>query len=576
MPRDLIGALFDELSATELPVPAQAAVMERGRQRRARARVTAVVCALALVALAGSAVGYIQHAAGSSAQRSTSQRGKAKGGHTRPRPSGIPAAKLPPTGTGPLLLSLLEVQGQNPYWELVMTRLASTVTPAALPSPPTWADSQAGIATDPAGGWVISYATSPANALGQAPERLATVSASGQIQPFGPAFARQLAVTALAVRPDGSAVAVALSHPNTRNKSAQIELVPLPGHPGADRTWTLAGPGWVRTMAESLSWAPGGTLLTYIPGGDETGGGFAGDGAVTLDTASPGRIAPSTSNWPPFLKHKGQCALRAGAWQVSTGTYIALEQCADSVVVVAANYVTGADQSTAVQLPGGLHTPYWGCGQPLLDPEPSASDVLISGCGLYLYSHGRITAVPGPLAGATFWSGRGASGTAAGHFTFQGNGIGDATFGQPEAAAIAELDKVLGSPTTPQPTGDAGNCTVDAYLTWPTMTAYFFRGRFVGYNSASLLGAQVSGAPNVIPSASTAAGLRIGDDVAQARRIYGRAFVVLFSQGGSWRVTTSTGMLDGYLTAVPDRPAPPVPRVADVSAGSVGCPAASP
>jgi hypothetical protein len=165
---------------------------------------------------------------------------------------------------------------------------------------------------------------------------------------------------------------------------------------------------------------------------------------------------------------------------------------------------------------------------------------------------------------------------AAGHFTFRGNGIGGAAFGQPEAVAIAELDKVLGSPTTARPTGDAGNCTVDAYLTWPTMTAYFFRGRFVGYNSASLLGAQVSGAPNVIPSASTAAGLRIGDDVAQARRIYGSAFVVLFSQGGSWRVTTSTGMLDGYLTAVPDRPTPPVPRVADVSAGSVGCPAASP
>jgi hypothetical protein len=40
----------------------------------------------------------------------------------------------------------------------------------------------------------------------------------------------------------------------------------------------------------------------------------------------------------------------------------------------------------------------------------------------------------------------------------------------------------------------------------------------------------------------------------------------------SWRVTTSTGMLDGFLPAVPDRPTPPVPRVADVSAGSVGCP----
>jgi hypothetical protein len=578
MPRDTIRGLFEELSATDLPIPAQAAVLARGRQRRARARVTAVVCALALVAGAGSAVGFLQHAAVLGAQRPASQSGKAKGGHAHLRQSATPAAQLPPAGTGPLLLSLLEAGGQNPYSELVMTRLASTAPPVVLPSPPAWADSQARIATDPAGGWVISYATSPANALGEAPERLATVSTSGQIQPFGPAFGRQLAVTALAVRPDGSAVAVALAHPNTRNKPAQIELVPLPGHPGADRTWTLAAADWVRTMAESLSWAPGGTLLTYIPGGDETGGGFAGDGAVTLDTAALGTSAPSASDWPPFLKHKGQCALRAGAWQVGTGSYIAVEQCSSSVVVVAANYVTGANETPAVHLPGGLNTPYWGCGQPLLDPEPSASDVLISGCGLYLYdpSLRRLVAVPGPLTGATFWSGGSAPGTAAGNFTFRGNGIGGAAFGQPENVAIAELNKVLGSPTTPQPTGDAGNCTVDAYLTWRTLTAYFFRGRFVGYNSASLPGAQGSGAPNVIPSASTAAGLRIGDDIPQARRIYGSAFVVLFSQGGSWRVTTSTGTLDGYLTAVPDRLTPPFPRIADVSAGSVGCPAASP
>ena len=181
-----------------------------------------------------------------------------------------------------------------------------------------------------------------------------------------------------------------------------------------------------------------------------------------------------------------------------------------------------------------------------------------------------------PGNGASSANTPGAPGPVAGHFTFRGNGIGGATFGQPEAVAIAELDKVLGSPTTPRPASDAGNCTVDAYLTWPTMTAYFFHGRFVGYDSASLLGGQGSGAPKVIPNAATAAGLRIGDDVAQARRIYGSAFVVLFSQGGSWRVSTPTGRLDGYLNAVPGRSTPPVPRVADVSAGSVGCPAASP
>ena len=194
---------------------------------------------------------------------------------------------------------------------------------------------------------------------------------------------------------------------------------------------------------------------------------------------------------------------------------------------------------------------------------------------------GLVFAVGGPPPrppgkGTSSGNAPGAPGTAAGHFTFRGDGIGGAMFGQPQAVAIAELDKVLGAPTRPQPAGDAGNCTVDAYLTWPTMTAYFFRGRFVGYDSASLLGAAASGTPDVIPNAATAAGMRIGDDLAQARRIYGSAFIVLFSQGGSWRVTTPTGVLDGYLTAVPDRSTPPLPKVADVSAGSVGCPAASP
>jgi len=204
--------------------------------------------------------------------------------------------------------------------------------------------------------------------------------------------------------------------------------------------------------------------------------------------------------------------------------------------------------------------------------------VLLALAGL---ASGLVFAVSGPPPrrpghGAGSGNTSGAPGTAAGHFTFRGNGIGAATFGQPQALAIAELDHVLGSPATPRPVSDAGNCTVDASLSWPTLTAYFFRGRFVGYDSASLLGPQFSGAPNVIPAASTAAGLRIGDDIAQARRIYGSAFTVLFAQGGSWRVTTPTGRLDGYLTAVPGHPTPPVPRIADISAGSVGCPAASP
>lgn len=400
MPKDLLAGLFDELSATDLSVPDQGAVVARGRQRRRRARIAAVACALAVVVLAGSAAAFLQVVTGS-------QRPASPGRDAHPRPSATPVAKLPPPGTSPLLLSLLEVQGQNPYWELAMSRLASTAQPVILPGPPAWADAQARIATDPAGGWVISYATRPANELGEAPERLATVAATGKMRPFGPAFTPQLDVTSLAVMLDGSAVAVALSHPNQRVIPAEIEVVPLPGHAGTDRTWTLAAPGWVPTMAESLSWAPGNTLLTYIPGGDETGGGFAGQGAVTLDTATPGATAPTTSRWPQFRKHKGQCALRAGAWQI-TGSYLALEQCTGGdVIVVAANYLTGADETRAVQLPGGPNGTYYGCGQPLLAPKPFSRDVLISGCGLYVYDpplH-RFAALPGPVAGATFWSG---------------------------------------------------------------------------------------------------------------------------------------------------------------------------
>ena len=43
-------------------------------------------------------------------------------------------------------------------------------------------------------------------------------------------------------------------------------------------------------------------------------------------------------------------------------------------------------------------------------------------------------------------------------------GIGGATFGQPEAVAIAELDKVLGSPATPRPGRRRGELHVSAYL----------------------------------------------------------------------------------------------------------------
>jgi len=164
-----------------------------------------------------------------------------------------------------------------------------------------------------------------------------------------------------------------------------------------------------------------------------------------------------------------------------------------------------------------------------------------------------------------------ASAPAVGHVVVRANGIGTAYFGQAESAAIRRLEAVLGPPLGPAPT-PSNNCTIDSYLRWPTMTAYFDRQRFVGYGTGSLLGGP---GYRDIPNFTTATGLRIGDTLAQARRLYGSSLRTSLAQGGSWFAATPTGTLAGILTnEVIQRT--PAPRIADITAGSVGCPAVSP
>ncbi|TAN25135.1 MAG: hypothetical protein EPN30_05245 [Actinomycetota bacterium] len=150
-----------------------------------------------------------------------------------------------------------------------------------------------------------------------------------------------------------------------------------------------------------------------------------------------------------------------------------------------------------------------------------------------------------------------------------GNGIGNAIFGQPQATAIANLEKVLGPPNTaaPRPTT---NCTVDAYLKFLGLTADFDHGRFVGYSTGSLLGMN-----RQILNSQTAKGLRIGDTLAYAKQIYGSELRTSLAQGGSWFASTPSGTLAG-LTTEEVNSTSPAPRIADISAGSVGCPAVSP
>jgi hypothetical protein len=82
---------------------------------------------------------------------------------------------------------------------------------------------------------------------------------------------------------------------------------------------------------------------------------------------------------------------------------------------------------------------------------------------------------------------------------------------------------------------------------------FFGHGRFVGFEHSSRF-------------LMTTAGLRVGDTIARARRIYGKAFRTSAAQGGSW----SAAKLRGYLTA------PGNGRIATIDAGNVGCPALSP
>jgi hypothetical protein len=153
----------------------------------------------------------------------------------------------------------------------------------------------------------------------------------------------------------------------------------------------------------------------------------------------------------------------------------------------------------------------------------------------------------------------------------RGNGIGSAYFGQPESVAIPGLEHVLGSLSDVEPTA-SNECVIDSFLQWPTMTAYFDHQKFVGYSTGSL-----EGGPGYsdIPDAITKVGLRIGDTLAQTQALYGGDLRTSLAQGGSWFATTPTGTLAGLLTNEVNQRSP-APRIADITAGSVGCPAASP
>jgi hypothetical protein len=375
---DRMNELFGALAGEQVPVPAARGVVARGRQRRRRARIVAALSAVALIGAAASAASYAREAASHSRPAPAT-------GHLTSKPRPVRRETLPPAGQGPLVLGLTESS------QLLMTRIDSTVPPVTIPG----FHNVTAVASDPAGGWIVAYATGAQNG---APVRLATVTVSGHVQPFGTEFSKGWTVTGLAARPGGASIAVALWHYTVNRMPGQIRLVPLPGHPGSARTWTLSSP--LMTQAQSLSWRDA-THLTYIPGSDETGGGFAPAGAVTLDIARPGSHAPATSLWPSFNKQAGQCQLLSGTWLMHGSGYLALRACGGNATarLGLVSVTTGAAAGPTVPVPG------FGCpaGQPLV-PEPGGGDVLISFCGVSVDSGGHVRAVPGVASDAA-WAG---------------------------------------------------------------------------------------------------------------------------------------------------------------------------
>jgi len=383
MPDNMIDELFGQFASLTLPVPDAAGVVDRGRQRRRRSRHMAVASGIAAAAVAVASVAVITHALGGNGGHG----GPAVNSH-RTRPSGQPQ----PAGTGRLLL------GVTASGSFELGRLGSPALEPIRDLRPVVAG-QSLVATNPAGGWVVTYAAGRENGVNEQPERLATVSVTGQVHPFGPVFPDPQ-VTSIAVRPDGSAVAVAVSvtpvsTDGCRCKAAEIMLLPLPGYPGQGRSWTLTTAS--RTMAMDLSWAAGGTRLTYLPGANEYGGGFVGHGAVTLDTAAVGTTAPAVTAWPAFRKGD-HCNMIGGTW--AGDQYLALEACGgqdEHTELVPAAVTDGAFLGPPVLVRG------WGCPPPTLSVAADGQ-VLVSYCGVQERNGASYAYLPGSLAQVA-WAG---------------------------------------------------------------------------------------------------------------------------------------------------------------------------
>jgi hypothetical protein len=403
MPEQRVRDLFDEIARLEVTVPAVQAVLARGRQRRSRTVLAGSASCLAVLAatglgisqLTGAARGHLFDGAAGVPVAGTLHRSLKV-----PGPDGVNGAAqsgggaranvLPPAGRQPLVLGL------TASYRFAMTRVGSAAPPVPVPGLTSVADAPPILVTNPAGGWLVSYAAAPRTPQGSGPSRLALLSVTGRREPFGPVFAHQI-VTSAAISPGHSQVALTLYRPS--GGPASIEVLPMPGHRDGVRIWHI--PLAEANFAASISWQPDGRHVSYIAG-QQTGGGVAG-GPETLDTAAPGSTAPGLSAWPADGTSGTNCEPDAAAWLGNSGQFAALEECPGGSGSEAREVLQVADFNTgaALRKPVVLAAPA-GCGPAALDAAKTGERVLVSYCGSFIYLDdlGRLARVSGKFTAA--------------------------------------------------------------------------------------------------------------------------------------------------------------------------------
>jgi hypothetical protein len=153
-----------------------------------------------------------------------------------------------------------------------------------------------------------------------------------------------------------------------------------------------------------------------------------------------------------------------------------------------------------------------------------------------------------------------------------GDGVGSVRFGETESVAAESLVKLIGKSDGGVQPVNQGDCTISAALYWPNFSAYFYRGKFDGYQTGNYVSEKSEPTFNGV----TRQGLRVGNTLARSTSLYGSSISTNGEQNGVYAAVTKSGTIRGYLSTEPNRAPVTKVKILTISAGSVGCPAMSP